>query len=262
VDAIILAHVRDDAVIAPFLAEIGATVTKRDKAPYVDLSQVKDFATYSQRYSRRTRANRRRKRELLAAEGVVRFEQHTSGPECRARAADIVALKRKWLDHKGIVSRALSDPRTTAFLADLAEGKGGRLAGCRLVSLHVGDAMLAAELTLVNKGRLVNHVLVYDVDRHRDSPGQLLIEDSLANCIAAGIARYDLMGPADAYKLEWADGVVAVDHYAVPLTLLGRAFITVYLGFARERLKRLVRAMPEGLRRHLASYGATLLPMI
>ncbi|MDX2258164.1 MAG: GNAT family N-acetyltransferase [Hyphomicrobiaceae bacterium] len=262
VDFIALPNVREDAVIAPFLAEIGAIVTKQDKAPYMDLSRAKDFAAYAERYSRRTRSNRRRKRDRLAAEGSFREEMVHDGPVCRARAVEIIGLKRKWLQHKGIMSRALSDPRTTTFFADLAEGKDGKYAGCRIFSMHIDDKLVAAELTLVNKSRLVNHVLVYDIDHDRNSPGQLLTEDSLARCFTDGIERYDLMGPADAYKMDWADGVVAVDDYAVPTSLLGRAFVSIYLGFGRERLKKIVRNLPEGVRRHLASYGATLLPMI
>jgi hypothetical protein len=37
--------------------------------------------------------------------------------------------------------------------------------------------------------------------------------------------------------MDWADGVVAVEDFALGLTLSGRIYTNIYVGLLRERLK-------------------------
>ena len=61
------------------------------------------------------------------------------------------------------------------------------------------------------------------------SPGTLLLQEWIRGASADGIATFDLLAPAYAYKLDWADGTVAVEDFALGLTLAGRAYAHVYL---------------------------------
>ena len=59
-DLLRLRRVRSDANVAPLMDAIGAQVTDRQLAPYMDLASAKDFAHFEQHYSGKTRKNRRR----------------------------------------------------------------------------------------------------------------------------------------------------------------------------------------------------------
>ncbi|HRD75351.1 MAG TPA: hypothetical protein PK264_05350, partial [Hyphomicrobiaceae bacterium] len=50
------------------------------------------------------------------------------------------------------------------------------------------------------------------------------------------------------YKMDWADGVVAVEDHAVALSLAGRAHVSVVLGL-RPAMKRSFAWLPAPLRR-------------
>ncbi|MDX2289656.1 MAG: GNAT family N-acetyltransferase [Hyphomicrobiaceae bacterium] len=258
-DVVVLGNVREDAAIGPLMAENGAVTTRVEGAPYMDFTGAKDYEAYMSRFSGRSRSTRRRKRAKLAEAGPLTHRTLNSGSEARQAAREILELKRKWQLDKGIVSRSLCDPRTANFFADVADGLGHDT-GCRIMTLDCAGKMVAAELTFVAKDRLVNHVLVYDVDHDRHSPGALLTDDSIQACFAGGIVRYDFMGPANGYKLDWSDAITTVTDYAVPMSLKGRFWVHAYLSYGRERLKRLVAALPASVRRGLASSLAVVLP--
>jgi hypothetical protein len=69
---------------------------------------------------------------------------------------------------------------------------------------------------------------------------------------------FDLLAPGDGYKLEWADNATTVRDWAAPVSLLGHAYATVYLGFVRTALKRGLDALPVGARREIAGFVLSL----
>src|SRR5690606_28217074 len=82
--------------------------------------------------------------------------------------------------------------------------------------------------------------------------GSLLMEDSIERAFGDGMAVFDMLAPADGYKLDWADDAVIVRDWAAPVSMLGRAYADLYLGHIRTGLKRGLDLLPVGLRRRLA----------
>ncbi len=76
---------------------------------------------------------------------------------------------------------------------------------------------------------------------------------SIRSAHEEGFARYDLLAPADRYKLDWADACVDVVDYNASLTRRGTLYERLSAGPARERLKGLVRALPPGVARALSA---------
>src|SRR5581483_2328866 len=72
-------------------------------------------------------------------------------------------------------------------------------------------------------------------------------------------ATFDLLAPAYAYKLDWADGSVAVGDFAHGVTLAGRAYVGVYLARVRGALKAAVEAWPRAVARVCALRRLVLL---
>lgn len=250
-DLVRLRKVRADAAVAPLLAEIGAVSSDRQLAPYLDLASAPDFATYEGRYSAGSRRNRRRQMRRLEERGQIAFETHRGGPAARAVAVHGLALKRAWLKSRGLVSPALADDRMTRFMADAVGGET-HPTGCRVLALTSAGRAAAIEIALTCKRRLLLHVLVYDLEFGKAGAGNILVEGSIRSVKADGFDTYDMLAPGDAYKMEWADGTVAVDDLAVALSRRGRLYAVLYLGFMRRRIKAAVAALPTGLRRALS----------
>lgn len=245
-----LRKVREDSVIAPLLPALGAQITAELKAPYLDLTSAPDFAEYEKRYSSGARRNRKRQRRRLEERGTIALEWHTNGARAEALTAEAFTFKHAWLRQRGIISPALADPRTERFFADVTRSDT-RPAGCHVLALTCDGRPVALEIGLRCKGRTAIHIITYDLDYEKTAAGSLLMEDGIRRAKDDGIAVFDLLAPGDGYKLEWADDSVVVRDWAVPTSLLGRAYAVVYLGLAKTAVKRTLDAMPVGVRRKL-----------
>jgi CelD/BcsL family acetyltransferase involved in cellulose biosynthesis len=247
-DVVCLRKVRADAAIAPLLRELGMQQTDATEAPYLDLASAPDFARYEQRYTGKARKNRRRLARRLAEQGPLSIERHTGGAEARAAAPLAITLKREWIKQTGRVSRALGDERFAAFFADVAEGRI-RPAGCGVTVLTSNGAPAGIAVDITCGERRAAHIIVHDPRLEPFSPGTLLLEAWIKGASADGIATFDLLAPAYAYKLDWADGTVAVGDFARGLTLAGRAWVHLWLGLARRAAKAAAEALPHFLGR-------------
>lgn len=247
-DIVRLRRVRADAAIAPLLAEVGASVTDRQTAPYLDLASAKTFADYEQRYSKSARKNRRRLARRLEELGPLTFERHAGGVEARALAIEALELKAKWLADRGLVSHAISDARMSRFFADAAEG-ATHSTNCIVSVLKSNGVAAALEVSFTCKGRLAMHVIVFNLKFEKSSAGVLLLEKSIQDGYAENLSLYDMLAPGDNYKLDWSDATTDVLDWAKPLSLAGHTYARLYIGFMRTRMKSAISALPYSLRR-------------
>ena len=247
-DAIVLRKVRADSVLAPLLAELGLQPTAREAAPYLDLASAPDFAAYEQRYSAKERKNRRRLMRRLQERGQVALERHAGGSAARAGALAAIALKRAALAAAGQPAPAFADPRFAAFFADVADG-GAHPAGCGVTLLKSDGETAAVAIDITCGARRATHIVVHDPAFDSCRVGTLLLEQRIKAASAEGIATFDLLAPAYAYKMDWADRTVAVDDFAVGLSLAGRVYAQVYQAVLRRRLKAVVEMLACGFSR-------------
>ena len=247
-DAISLRKVRADAAIAPLLRELGVQQTAAAEAPYLDLASAPDFARYEQRYTAKARKNRRRLSRRLAEQGPLVLERHTGGAEARAAAPQAIALKREWIKDTGRIAPALADQRFAAFFADVADGRV-RPAGCGVMVMKSNGEPAGIAIDITCGTRRAAHIIVHDPRLDSFSPGTLLLEAWIKGASADGIATFDLLAPAYAYKMDWADGSVAVGDFAQGFTLAGNAYVHLYLGLARPTAKAAAEALPHVLAR-------------
>ncbi len=246
-----LRKVRDDAVVAPLFAELDGLPTQRLEAPYLDLAGAKDFSAYEQRYSPRSRRNRRRLARRFEERGPMGIERHREGSRARELATLAVAMKRDWLKDRGLLSPALTDPRMAAFFADVAEGATHPV-GCQVSALTSDGEAAAIEITVRCKDRTVMHVIVFNLKYEKAGAGVLLLEQTIAQSFGNGCRVFDLLAPADGYKLDWADATTGVSDWALPLSRKGSIYARLYLGLVRPGIKSALGALPMSLRRALA----------
>lgn len=247
-DLLHVRRARADGNLAPLLERHGARVSAHFEAPYLDLATAADFASYEQRFTSKARKNRRRFLRRFEERAPATLTTVAAGARARDLATLAIHLKRAWLKDRGLVSPALADPRTLAFFRDVA-GASERPVGCTVTSLDTRGEPAAIEVSFDCKGRRAVHVIVYSLKYERMSAGQLLIDRSLRNCFEIGISTYDLLTPADAYKLDWADGVVEANDWTLARSLRGRAYADLYLARVRPLLKRVVTRLSTLRRR-------------
>jgi len=112
----------------------------------------------------------------------------------------------------------------------------------------------AVEVSLECKNHRVAYLISYDIALAQYGVGIIAAEDSIRTAHASGLARFDLLTPADAYKLQWSDASVEVHDWAMPFSPAGKIYVRVWLAVVKERLKRGVKRWPTWLRRSLASF--------
>jgi len=251
-DVVHLRKVRADAAVAPLMAEIGAFATETLRAPYLDLSSATSFADYQQRYSSGSRKKRRRDRRRLEDRGPITIEHHVGGSRARELVTLAISLKQLWLRARALVSPALADPRMARFFGDVANA-AIRPAGGHVMAMMSNTTPAALEVGIRCKDRTATHIIVYDSEFEKVSPGALLMEESIRRALADGFSAFDLLAPADDYKMNWADGVVEVCDWAAPLSFAGSLYARVYLKVLRDAVKKAVAAFPDPLRRFIVS---------
>lgn len=259
-DVLRLRRVRADAAVAPLLAEIGARVTERQTAPFLDLASAKSFADYEQRYSPRSRRNRRRLARRLEEQGSLTFRRYKGGMKARALAVKALELKSEWLRDRGLVSHAIADQRMSRFFADAAEGRE-KSTNCVVASLDANGEPAALEVSFTCKGRLAMHVIVFNLKYEKSGAGVLLLEQSIRDGYDDGLDVYDMLAPGDNYKLDWSDATMEVCDWVKPFSVAGFAYARLYLGFLRSRAKAAMTAMPQSLRRVMTTAYALTLSM-
>jgi CelD/BcsL family acetyltransferase involved in cellulose biosynthesis len=247
--------VRDDARMARFLADLGALETAYEEAPYADLAKAGSMDVFMQRFSSKALKNQRRKARRLDELGGLHFERHdatTPAADARAAIRSTLALKRAWLQAKGLLSRAFADRRFDAFFS-AAVATPDRAAGVAVSTLRAGGEIADQQIMIDCKDRRALHVIAYNGKFERIGPGDVHIHHTIADAFARGLATVDFLAPRHEYKMEWADGVVPVRDRAVGLSPLGRLYARIYLAGVREAAKRTLSHLPKRLRGTLAS---------
>jgi CelD/BcsL family acetyltransferase involved in cellulose biosynthesis len=249
-DVVRLARVREDAAVAPLMQKLGARVTAQQQAPYLDLSSAPDFQTYIERHSSHSRKKRRAAAKRLARIAPA-FSRHVEGREAARLARAAVEMKRVQLKERGLVSPAFANEHIDGFFADAADGQG-HAPGTLVYALKCDGELAALDILFRCKDRVAAHILAYDAKFQKESVGVHLLEHAIEQAIADGYRTFDLLAPADEYKLRWADGMVPVTDWALPVTGKGAAYTHIHLMRVRPMMKSLFRLLPAPVRRFLA----------
>jgi CelD/BcsL family acetyltransferase involved in cellulose biosynthesis len=173
------------------------------RSPYVPLPD--SWEAYQRTLSSRFKANCRRRRRKLEARGRVEVERVEGGLELEARLEEGFMLEASgWKGRRG--TAMAQDGRTRGFYAELAReaGYAGRLA---LYFLRLEGRAVAFQYGLRHGGRYFLLKPGYDESLGECSPGQLLMEEVLRDCVARGLRELDFLGPDMAWKREWTERV-------------------------------------------------------
>ena len=243
-DLVWLPRVREDATIAPLVAELGALVTQRRAAPYARREDAENAAP--------SRNRRRNAAKSFAKLGDVRFVEETGNAAASTTGAIAIGWKRGQLLERGILAPAVADPRFAAFFADvLSDPK--MASACRSVAFECNGTPAAASILVTCKDYIAGHVAAFDPAFEKASVGMLMLEGAIARAFAEGFAVFDLLAPADAYKARLVRNEIGVIDWAVPVTRAGGIYARLYLARLRGALKAVLAALPAPVGRFIAA---------
>jgi CelD/BcsL family acetyltransferase involved in cellulose biosynthesis len=216
------------------------------QAPFADLAVRVCGDGPGSAYSPRDRSSYRRRMKRLAEHGSLAFRAFMPGPDSARLAQQAIVFKLGQLKRSAILSTTLSDPRFAAFFQDCAADPASAL---RISTLERAGRPIGIDLSFDCKGKSFGHVIASDPECEREGVGGLLIHHVFAAAKARGSTAFDMMAPADPYKLRHADGQTGVGDQAFAFTRLGRLYCALVLKHARPWAKGLVKKLPAGLLR-------------
>ncbi len=222
VDLVALMRLRADGVLSD-----GRSTGEPLAAPFTDL----------QCRSPRQRKSIQRRARRLEARGAIALVDADSAAERESLVRHALALKRAWLRRRGAYSAGLSHPLAEDFLAALA--RDGFL---RANALTVGGETAALDLGFYGGGAYRALLGCFDERFAEGAPGQALTARLIARLAREGLASYDMLPPADAYKFAWATGETRIETRFIATSVKGR-IAALALARLRPFAKRAVHAL-------------------
>ena len=233
----IFRKVRADSKLTALLTRRAATIAASD-APFVDLL---GGPTSSSRHLREIRRLRRR----LSEQGPLRFELYR-GDSADEILNEMLAQKRSWLVQRGLPSSVIGRPSWERALSEMAQITGDRSE--MIVSrLTVGGRTAATEIGFADATTWLAYTASFAPEFGRYGPGHVLMDDIMNWCRETGRRVYDLLAPAQPYKIAVSNGTVPIRDYAVALNPSGT--FAIIAARSLPMAKRLAERVPLPLRR-------------
>jgi CelD/BcsL family acetyltransferase involved in cellulose biosynthesis len=208
------------------------------RSPYVPLPATWD--AFQSRLHAKFRANCRRRRRKLEEKGKVALDRVEGGLALDAALEEGFALEQSgWKGQRG--TAIAQDPATRGFYTELARdaADAGRLS---LFFLRLGGRAVAFQYGLTHGPRYLLLKPGYDESLSDCSPGQLLTEDVMADCVARGLSEFEFLGPDMPWKRDWTDAVRPHAFlYVFADSALGRALRAAKFRWAPAVKRRLAR---------------------
>jgi CelD/BcsL family acetyltransferase involved in cellulose biosynthesis len=250
-DVLVLRRVREDSILGPALIAAGARVERRERAPFIDFGSAGDFGDFERSLSPKSRSNRRRRLRHIRQLGEISFES----PVLHGRAVELIAtamaFKRQWAMNSGRWAPAAFDPRFERCLRDMARNPDPR-AALRVFAMLCDGRPIGVEIAFGYKRRLFGHVLAPDPALAKLGLGNALADAAIEDAFAQGYQIYDLLAPANPFKLVWTPRSVEVLDYS--LVANGRGALAHAIGcrtldFGRALAERAPSAIVRALLR-------------
>ncbi|MDQ3265225.1 MAG: GNAT family N-acetyltransferase [Myxococcota bacterium] len=173
------------------------------QSPYVPLNA--NWEEQQGTLQTKFKANVRRRRKKLEEKGQVTFERVESGKDLEARLDEGYALEASgWKGQQG--TAIALDKATRGFYSELArtEAYQGNLT---LYFMRVDGRAVGFHYGLTYDQRYFLLKPGYDEALRECSPGQLLMEEVLKECVERKLREFDFLGPDMTWKRDWTDRV-------------------------------------------------------
>lgn len=246
-DVFIAHNVRQDASIRLCTKMRFVELPGKSSAPYAKLRFRLNGDELGSAYTPRIRSNYRRRLRRADEHGKISFGSVEPGALASALAGKAISFKQSSLLRKQIWSPTVRDPRFRRFFEQIA---ADRTASLCVSTINCDDKEIGIELSFDSHGHTFGHVLATDPDSRIEGLGSVLVIRSFMSAVARGAHTFEMMLPADAYKMQHADGALPVSSLAVAFTPKGRLYRDLYLGkvqpFAKDVAKKFAAPIIAG----------------
>jgi CelD/BcsL family acetyltransferase involved in cellulose biosynthesis len=215
-----------------------ATVERGEATlPFVELEGL-SWDEYLAGRSRQLRSQLGRKLRSLRRDHDVRFRRTGSSDEVTADLATLLRLHdARWADRSE--RSALADPTVREFHLEFARAAFER-GWLRLTVMEVDDVPIAALYGWLIGERWSYYQAGFDPAWSRQSPGFLLLAETIREAIADGASEYDMLRGDEAFKRRFATSSRAVRT----ILLAPRGHQAHINAAAVDRLRRAWRTLP------------------
>ena len=170
------------------------------RSPYLPLPA--SYPELLARMSSSFKANLRRRRRRLEAMGTVSVERVTGGADLQARLEECFAIEQSgWKGKEG--TAILQDTKTRGFYTELAHTAASRNY-LSLFFLKLDGKSIAFHYGFTYGGIYYMPKLGYDESVKECSPGLVLLEEIIKDCIGRGLKGYDFLGLDGEWKTQWS----------------------------------------------------------
>ena len=189
-------------------------------------------------YTPRERSNYRRRLRRAGDHGDITFTMVGPGQLASELAGEAISFKQISLSKKRIWSPTLRNPRFPRFFVQLAADTDASL---RISTINCDAKVIGIDLSFDCNGHTFGHVLATDSKAPVEGLGGLLTIRAFMSAAARAAHTFEMMLPADAYKLKHADGATSVSSFAVAFTPKGMLYQELYLRMLQPIGKRVAR---------------------
>jgi CelD/BcsL family acetyltransferase involved in cellulose biosynthesis len=211
--------------------------TTVQRSPYVQFVAGEDV---DRRMNGRAARNLRRNERRLRERGAVEFDVVDAARDLDALLIEGFPLEASgWKSQRG--TAIVSSPVTERFYTGMAHW-AHKASLLRLAFLRLDGRAIAFALCLRDRAACYLIKGGYDPGYRRFAPAKSLIRHLITRAAGEGAQRFEFLGAAETWKLEWTDRCherLLVRIYApTPLGNAERAAETVYLRYGKPLAKR------------------------
>lgn len=173
------------------------------RSPFIEL--VGDMSTFESSLPGQFRKRLRRRTRRLEEQGAVTVSFDVGNERLDELLAEGFAIESSgWKAELG--TAIVSDPKLERFYRHVAQWAADR-GWLRIGMLRLDGTAVAFNLYVVFGGTLSSLKGGFDTAYRPFAPGAILTRASIEFAYESGLRRYDFLGDADPYKLDWARDV-------------------------------------------------------
>ena len=251
-DALVLRKVRADTPLGRILAQDARALDAARRAPFVSMAGFASFEAFHASTKAKTRKNVRNATHRLEKIGAVTHKVERRSARMDAALEHCFDLRSTWLAEHGQVSTAFAHPAFGDLVRGLADPASHEIDVLSMM-LMLDDRPISIHYGFLHNRRYYAFMAARDPEFDVCSPGKVHLEHVLAACFAQGAETVDLLAPDMPYKHVWATDSVAMDDYGLTWSVRGWLAIDVWRRLLRPRARRAFLAMPDALRKQIAS---------
>ncbi len=248
IDILHLERIREDAVVRHFLTGKKGKLKETATSPYIPVEKYQDWDAFHTQLKRSFRRNLRSAHRRLRVQGKLQHRFIDDPLEIEQIVTKSIRLKLSWLMKRNTYGRLLERPEAENWLVNttIAAQEEGTL---KLAVLSLDDTVIATQIGFLHHQHYYSYFGSFDIGYSSFKPGKVETENALQWAFENGVETFDLMPPADEYKLDWSQHKANIATFVSYPSNWGRLGKFWYSSGLRDKAVRIYWRFPRKFRR-------------